>query len=90
MTLQLCWDCSGLVAEITGVCQMQDFLRSNTTRRIDPQPVSSETPLCELVDNAFLSYNAGRLREACQLFVKKVLEPNTLVGVSLSGGQQIE
>jgi len=47
--------------------------------------VTPDTRLVDLVDGAFLSYNAGRLREACQIFVKKLLEPNTLVGVSLSG-----
>src|SRR2546425_4060865 len=64
---------------------MPDFLRSIATGRIDPAPVTLTTSLGDLVDNAFLSYNAGRLREACRLFVKKVLEPDTLVGVSLSG-----
>src|SRR3990172_4917188 len=64
---------------------MPDFLRSIATRRIDPQPVTPETQLTDLVDNAFLSYNAGRLREACQLFVRKILERDTVVGVSLSG-----
>ncbi len=64
---------------------MAEFLQSIATRRIDPRPVTPQISLPDLVDNAFLSYNAGRLREACQLFVKKVLEPNTVVGVSLSG-----
>jgi deoxyhypusine synthase len=64
---------------------MPDFLKTISTRQINPPPVTSDTPLVDLVDHAFLSYNAGRLREACQLFVKKILEPDTLVGVSLSG-----
>src|SRR2546426_12828044 len=64
---------------------MHDFIRSIATGRIDPAPVGPGTTLTELVENAFLSYNAGRLREACRLFVQKVLEPNTVVGVSLSG-----
>ena len=64
---------------------MPEFLQTIATRRIDPQPVTPNVALTDLVDNAFLSYNAGRLREACQLFVKKLLEPDTVVGVSLSG-----
>jgi deoxyhypusine synthase len=64
---------------------MPDFIRTIATGRIDPAPVGHGTTLTELVDNSFLSYNAGRLREACRLFVKKVLEPSTVVGVSLSG-----
>jgi deoxyhypusine synthase len=60
----------------------KDLLRG---RRIDPQPIHSGTSLAELVDNNFLSYNAGRLREACQLFAQKILEENVTVGFSLSG-----
>ncbi len=38
-----------------------------------------------LIDEAFLSYNAGRLREACRLFASKMLSDDTTVGLSLSG-----
>jgi deoxyhypusine synthase len=38
-----------------------------------------------LVDNAFLAYNAARLREACWLFTEKMLEPDVTVGVTLTG-----
>ena len=58
------------------------FLRG---RRIDPQPISSTTKLVELVDNTFAAYNAARLREACQLFTEKMLEPDVTVGVTLTG-----
>ena len=54
-------------------------------RRILPPHVAPGTPLHELVDETFLAYNAGRLREACILFVSKMLAPETAVGVSLSG-----
>jgi deoxyhypusine synthase len=53
--------------------------------KIDPQPVRRRTSLVELVDGAFLSYNAGRLREACQLFSRKMLEGDVTVGLSLTG-----
>ena len=39
----------------------------------------------DLIDQAFLSYNAGRLREVCQVFTRKLLEPDCTVGWTLSG-----
>lgn len=56
-----------------------------TGRRIDPAPITSKTSLPDLVDEAFLAYNAARLREACQLFTTKMLEPEVTVGLSLTG-----
>src|SRR2546426_11967720 len=54
-------------------------------RRIDPAPITQKTTLAELVDESFLAYNAARLREACQLFTEKMLEPNVTVGLSITG-----
>src|SRR5437660_3356059 len=54
-------------------------------RRIDPRPITSETTLADLVDDAFLAYNAARLREACQLFTQKMLDSDVTVGMSLTG-----
>ena len=58
------------------------FLRG---RRIDPKPITRVTKLTDLVDGAFLAYNAARLREACWLFTQKMLEPDVTVGVTLTG-----
>jgi deoxyhypusine synthase len=58
------------------------FLRG---RRIDPRPITGDTKLVDLVDNAFVAYNAARLREACWLFSQKMLEPDVTVGVTLTG-----
>jgi deoxyhypusine synthase len=58
------------------------FLRG---RRIDPKPITRATKLTDLVDSAFLAYNAARLREACWLFAQKMLEPDVTVGVTLTG-----
>src|SRR6266508_1061051 len=58
------------------------FLRG---RRIDPKPITRGTKLVDLVDNAFLAYNAARLREACWLFTEKMLEPDVTIGVTLTG-----
>ncbi len=52
---------------------------------IDPQPITGDERVADLIDDAFLAYNAGRLREACRLFVEKILEPDVTVGLSLSG-----
>lgn len=54
-------------------------------KRIDPRPIHPRTSITELVDNNFVSYNAGRLREACQLYAEKILADNVTVGFSLSG-----
>ena len=58
------------------------FLRG---RRIDPTPINNRTKLVDLVDSAFVAYNAARLREACWLFSQKMLEPDVTVGVTLTG-----
>jgi deoxyhypusine synthase len=41
--------------------------------------------VADLVDTAFLAYNAARLREGCQLLAEKMLEEDVTVGVSLTG-----
>lgn len=54
-------------------------------KRIDPAPITQNTALADLVDESFLAYNAARLREACQLFTRKMLEPEVTVGLSITG-----
>ncbi|MEW6730522.1 MAG: deoxyhypusine synthase [Acidobacteriota bacterium] len=54
-------------------------------KKIDPKPISTSTTLVELIENNFVSYNAGRLREACQLFVEKMLAEDVTVGLSITG-----
>ncbi len=63
----------------------QQFLQQISHRRIDPPPVTRQTSVPELIEEIFLSYNAGRLREACRLFATKMLAQDTTVGLSLSG-----
>ena len=53
--------------------------------RINPKPITGREMVADLVDNAFLAYNAGRLREACHLFTDRMLKPNVTVGMSLTG-----
>ncbi len=48
-------------------------------------PITSKLSVTELVDGYFQAYNAGRIREACHLFVQKILENDVTVGMSLTG-----
>src|SRR5512135_2199081 len=54
-------------------------------RRIAPRPVRGNVRAADLIDQTFSAYNAARLREGCSLFVKRMLEPDVTVGVSLTG-----
>src|ERR671939_354607 len=62
--------------------QKSKFLRG---KRIDPAPIEKNVAVADLIDESFLAYNAARLREACQLFTRKMLEPEVTVGLSLTG-----
>ena len=42
-------------------------------------------PLQTLVDETFTAYNAARLREACHLYTRQMLEKDVTVGMTLSG-----
>src|ERR1700691_6274492 len=65
--------------------EQQKYLHRISHRRIDPPALTGQTPLTEVIEQAFLSYNAGRLREACRLFAGKMLADDAVVGLSLSG-----
>jgi len=52
---------------------------------INPQPVRGDMTAADLIDNAFLAYNGRRLKEACRLFAEKMLEEDTVVGMSVTG-----
>src|SRR5207245_873952 len=53
--------------------------------RIEPRPITGKETVPELVENAFLAYNAGRLAEGCRLFTERMLQPEVTVGMSLTG-----
>src|SRR2546421_7308990 len=59
-----------------------DYLRGAA---ISPKPITGKESLPELVDNAFLASNAGRLSEACRLYAERMLEDDVTVGMSLTG-----
>jgi deoxyhypusine synthase len=54
-------------------------------QRIDPKAITGRETAAELIENAFLAYNAGRLREGCQLFTQRMLDPDVTVGMTLTG-----
>src|SRR5690242_21778536 len=58
------------------------FLRG---QRIDPRRIDGQETVIDLIDGTFLAYNAARLREACQLFTQKMLEPDVTIGMTLTG-----
>lgn len=53
--------------------------------RIDPTPIDGRESAADLIDGAFLAYNAARLREACGLYTRKMLEPDVTIGLTLTG-----
>ncbi len=58
------------------------FLRGQA---ISPSPITGRETAAELIDNAFLAYNAARLREGCLLYTRKMLESDVTVGLTLTG-----
>lgn len=59
-----------------------NYLRGKPIR---PKKIVSGISAAELIEETFLAYNAGRLREACRLFTRKMLEPDVTVGLSITG-----
>ena len=53
--------------------------------RLNPFGVGKNISAADLIDQTFLAYNAGRLREAAKLLAEKMLPDDGLVGVSLTG-----
>src|SRR5438874_5321557 len=53
--------------------------------RLNPLSVGKDISAADLIDQSFLAYNGGRLREAARLLVEKMLPNDGLVGMSLTG-----
>src|ERR1041384_2386405 len=53
--------------------------------KLDPHPIAPGLSVRDLVDHHLYAFNAARLREACQLFARKIAEPDVTIGVTLSG-----
>src|SRR5215469_7202967 len=54
-------------------------------KRIMPRNLNGRENLAYIIDEVFLAYNSARLKEACQLFAQKMLDPDVTIGMSLSG-----
>jgi deoxyhypusine synthase len=76
------------------LADMPDWLKKETCPnrdkylsgpRILPKNLTGKEKLSEVIDNTFLAYNSARLKEGCQLFVDKMLEPGVTIGMSFSG-----
>lgn len=62
--------------------QQHFFLKG---KPIVPRAITPNIKITELVGEHFHAYNAGRLREACQLFTDKMLVEKSVVGMSVTG-----
>ncbi len=54
-------------------------------QRIAPRGIRRGISAADLVDEAFLAYNGGRLGEAARLLTHKILQPDVTLGVTLTG-----
>lgn len=52
---------------------------------INPKNITKDISIAELVENYYQAYNAGRLSEACRVFVEKMLNEDVTIGMSLTG-----
>lgn len=53
--------------------------------RLNPLGVGRNVAVADLIDQTFLAYNGGRLREAAQLLARRMLPDNGFIGMSLTG-----
>jgi deoxyhypusine synthase len=62
-----------------------NYLHKISRQRIAPPAVRGDMTAAELLEQTFLSYNSGRLRELAQVFTRKMLEPDCVIGLTVSG-----
>src|ERR1041385_3773093 len=53
--------------------------------RLNPLGIGKDISAADLIDQAFLAYNGGRLREAAKLLTEKMLPDDGFIGLSLTG-----
>src|SRR6478672_3254369 len=53
--------------------------------RLNPLGIGKNISAADLVDQVFLAYNGGRIREAAKLLVEKMLPKDGFIGMSLTG-----
>ena len=54
-------------------------------KRIAPEGIAPGLTVKQLIDQSFLAYNGARLKEACNVFTQKMLQPDVTIGMSISG-----
>ena len=54
-------------------------------RRIDPPAITGKETAADLVEHAFLAYNAARLREGARLLTERMLQDDVTVALSMTG-----
>lgn len=53
--------------------------------RLNPLGVGKDISAADLIDQTFMAYNGGRIREAAQLLTQKMLPEDGFIGMSLTG-----
>ena len=74
-------------------CDRQDTWVSHKSKapglsaypRLDPQGIRPNMKVADLIDQAFLAYNGGRLREAAHLLTTQMLPHEGTLGMTLTG-----
>ena len=54
-------------------------------KRIEPEPITGEYSVTDLIEKTFNAYNAGRVKDACELLVAKYSQRDVTTGMSLAG-----
>ena len=54
-------------------------------KRILPKPITKDYSVTDLIEKTFNAYNAGRIKDAAELIVKKYSKEDVTVGMSLAG-----
>ncbi len=55
------------------------------SQRIDPPAITGRETAAELIDQAFLAYNAARLKEGARLLTERMLQDDVTVALSVTG-----
>lgn len=64
-------------------CPKKDAYLSG--KRIRPRPITGEYSVTDLVEKTFNAYNAGRVKDACELLAAKYSRSEVTIGMSLAG-----
>ena len=54
-------------------------------KRIKAEPIAADYSVTDLIEKSFNAFNAGRIKDACHLMVRKLAEADVTTGMSLAG-----